>query len=135
MSVAEADPESWAVGFLDECWWSRVALPALNSFSEKSKPLRLVQRSVAKDDPEPKAVSCYGLYLPGLDETWLRFVDGRPISSITTRFLEWSLERLEARGKKVVVLVWDNASWHVSKEVRRWLGSHNRRVKDRAAAE
>jgi hypothetical protein len=28
-----------------------------------------------------------------------------------------------------VVLVWDNASWHVSKEVRRWLGSHNRRVK------
>jgi hypothetical protein len=130
MSVAEADPESWAVGFLDECWWSRVALPALNSFSEKSKPLRLVQRSVAKDDPEPKAVSCYGLYLPGLDETWLRFVDGRPISSITTRFLSWCAEKLKAAGKKAVVLIWDNASWHVSKEVRRWLGSHNRGVKE-----
>ena len=39
MSVAESNPESWAVGFLDECWWSRVALPALNSFSEQSKPL------------------------------------------------------------------------------------------------
>src|SRR5919112_2086952 len=25
--------------------------------------------------------------------------------------------------------IWDNASWHVSKEVRRWLGKHNRRVK------
>ena len=25
--------------------------------------------------------------------------------------------------------VWDNASWHVSREVRRWLGEHNRSVK------
>jgi hypothetical protein len=129
MEVAKANPESWAVGFLDECWWSRVALPTLSSWAEEGEPLRLIQRSVAKDDPEPKAISCYGLYLPELGDTWLRFVDGRPISSITTRFLEWSLERLEALGKKVVVLVWDNASWHVSKEVRRWLGSHNRRVK------
>jgi hypothetical protein len=30
----------------------------------------------------------------------------------------------------VLLLIWDNASWHTSKEVRRWLGSHNRRVKD-----
>jgi hypothetical protein len=29
-----------------------------------------------------------------------------------------------------VVLVWDNASWHVSREVRRWLGRHNREVKE-----
>ena len=57
-------------------------------------------------------------------------VDGRPVSSITTRFLSWSLEKLEAAGKKVLVLIWDNASWHVSKEVlRRWLGKHNRKVK------
>src|SRR5215204_5249291 len=25
MSVAAANPDVWAVGFLDECWWSRVA--------------------------------------------------------------------------------------------------------------
>jgi transposase len=130
MEVAKANPETWAVGFLDECWWSRVALPTLSSWAEEGEPLRLTQRSVAKDDPEPKAISCYGLYVPEIGHTWLRFVDGRPISSITTRFLEWSLEKLEALGKKVVVLVWDNASWHVSGEVRRWLGSHNRRVKE-----
>ena len=130
MSVAAANPEAWAVGFLDECWWSRVALPTLGSFSEEGKPLRLIQRSIAKDDPEPKAISCYGLYLPEIGDTWLRFVDGRPISSITTQFLEWSLEKLEEIGKKVVVLIWDNASWHVSREVRRWLGRHNRRVKE-----
>jgi DDE superfamily endonuclease len=132
MEVAEAHPETWAVGFLDECWWSRVALPTLSSWAEEGKPLRLIQQSVAKDDPSEatKAVSCYGLYLPQIGDTWLRFVDGRPISSITTRFLEWCAERLEAAGKKVVVLIWDNASWHISKEVRRWLGKHNRCVKE-----
>src|SRR3954454_7598748 len=128
MEVAAADPE-WAVGFEDECWWSRVALPTLSSWSEQGKPIRLVQRSVAKDDPDPKAISCYGLYMPELEQTWLRFVDGRPVSGVTTRFLQWSCEKLEAVGKKVLLLIWDNASWHISKEVRRWLGSHNRFVK------
>ena len=130
MTIADADP-LWAIGFEDECWWSRVALPALSSWSEEGKPLRLLQQSVAKDDPSEatKAISCYGLYLPGLDQTWLRFVDGRPLSAVTTRFLEWSCEKLEALGKKVLLLIWDNASWHISKEVRRWLGSHNREVK------
>jgi hypothetical protein len=129
MEAAGANPE-WAVGFEDECWWSRVALPTLNAWSADDEPLRLVQRSLAKDDPEPKAISCYGLHLPEIGETWIRFVDGRPVSSITTRFLEWSLEKLEEAGKKVLLLIWDNASWHVSKEVRRWLGKHNRRVKE-----
>ena len=100
MEVAAANPKTWAVGFLDECWWSRVALPTLSSFSEEGKPLRLIQQSVAKDDPEPKAISCYALYLPEIGDTWLRFVDGRPISSITTRFLEWSLEKLEERSAR-----------------------------------
>jgi hypothetical protein len=129
MEIAGANPE-WAVGFEDECWWSRVALPTLNAWSADGEPLRLVQRSLAKDDPEPKAISCYGLHLAEIGETWIRFVDGRPVSSITTRFLEWSLEKLEEAGKKVLLLVWDNASWHISREVRRWLGRHNRRVKE-----
>jgi hypothetical protein len=30
--------------------------------------MRLIQQSVAKDDPEPKAISCYGLYLPQFDQ-------------------------------------------------------------------
>jgi hypothetical protein len=130
MSEAEADPR-WAVGFEDECWWSRLASPALSSWAEEGKPMHLVQRSVEKDDPEPKAVSCYGLYLPDLrdGQTWVRFVDGRPVSGITTRFLSWCAEKLGALGKKVLLLVWDNASWHVSRKVRRWLGEHNREVK------
>ncbi len=128
MRLTELNDE-WALGFEDEVWWSRVALPSLHGFSEKGKPLRLEQQSVAKDDPDPKAISCYGLYLPELEETWLRFVDGRPVSAITTRFLEWCSKKLLEKGKKVWVLVWDNASWHISKEVRRWIDAPNREAK------
>jgi hypothetical protein len=128
MRLARDNPD-WAIGFEDETWWSRVAQPALNSWTEAGKPLRLVEQLVAKDDPDPKAISCYGLLLPESEEVWLRFVDGRPVSGITTRFLWWCCERLQALGKKVLLLIWDNASWHKSKEVRRWLGKHNREVK------
>ena len=58
------------------------------------------------------------------------FVDGRPVSSITTQFLSWCCEKLEAAGKRVLLLIWDNARWHISREVRCWLGKHNREVKE-----
>jgi hypothetical protein len=90
------------VGFEDETWWSRFALPSLHAWSENGQSSRLIQQSVAKDDPDPKAICCYGLYLPELHETWLRFVDGRPVSAITKRFLSWCSEELEAAGKKVL---------------------------------
>ncbi len=58
----------------------------------------------------------------------LRFVEGRPVRSVTITYLEWVCERLSAEGKRVLVLVWDNASWHISREVREWLREHNRHV-------
>jgi DDE superfamily endonuclease len=91
--------------------------------------VRLLEKEARKDDPEPKALSCYGLYLPEVGETWLRFVDGRPVSTITTQFLQWSCYRLEARGKKALLLIWDNASWHKSHQVRNWIAAHNREFK------
>jgi transposase InsO family protein len=88
---------------------------------------------VAKDDPDPKALACYGVLLRFADEhpeeVWLRFVDGRPVSAITTQFLADCCDRLAARGKRVLLLIWDNASWHSSKAVKRWIREHNRQVK------
>jgi transposase len=107
----------------------RLALPALHSWAEEDRPLRLVERTVAQDDPDPKALAAYGLYLPATNETLLRFVDGRPVSALTTQFLAWCAARLAARGKTALLLPWDNAGWHSSKEVRAWLRDHNRRVK------
>jgi transposase len=118
------------LGFEDETWFSRFERPSLHSsWAEAGDPVRLLQKAPRKDDPEPKALSCYGLYMPELQESWLRFVDGRPLSTITTQFLGWSCHRLEARDKKALLLIWDNASWHKSREVRGWIASHNRDVK------
>ena len=63
------------------------------------------------------------------EEVWLRFVDGRPVSALTTQFLAWCCAKLAAAGKRALLLVWDNASWHVSHEVRTWIRQHNRDVK------
>jgi DDE superfamily endonuclease len=110
-----------------------VALPALHSFSAAGEPLRLVEQSVERDAPDPKAISCYGLYVPQLQQTWIRFVKGRPVSGITIRFLSWCSAKLYAGGKKVWLLIWDNAPWHVSKEARywikEWIKEHNHKVK------
>jgi transposase len=129
-------------------WWSRLAHPALHGWAEAAQPLRLVEQAVASDDPDPKALACYGLLVrwaqpegagqsPGWhaggwhEEAWLRFVDGRPVSAVTTRYLAWRCERLEAAGKEALLLIWDNASWHVSREVRGWIRAHNREAKQR----
>jgi hypothetical protein len=97
--LAKSHPQ-WAVGFEDETWFSRFERPSLHSWSDATKPVRLLEKEARKDDPEPKALSCYGLYLPELKETWLRFVDGRPVSAITTRFLGWCCHRLQLIGAR-----------------------------------
>ena len=88
-----------------------------------------MEQTVAKDDPDKPALACYGVLLPATNEVWLRFLDGRPISAVTTMFLDWCCREAAARGKAALLLVWDNASWHISKEVRGWLRAHNRQVK------
>jgi hypothetical protein len=74
-------------------------------------------------------LACYGLWLPAHERMLLRFVDGRPVSPVTCAFLAWAAEHLAAGGVRVLVLVWDNASWHISREVRDWIRAHNREVK------
>jgi hypothetical protein len=126
--LAAAHPD-WLLGFEDEVGWSRLAAPALHAWADGDRPLRLVEQAVAKDDPDKKALACYGVLLPELAEVWLRFLDGRPVSAVTTVFLDWCCAEAAARGKTALLLVWDNASWHISKEVRTWVRAHNRQVK------
>jgi len=109
-------------------WWSRLAQPNLHTWTD-DKPLRLLQNEPDRQDREPKAVACYGLLRTATQGMLLRFVDGRPVSAVTTQFLAWLTARLAAEGKKALLMVWDNASWHVSQAVRAWLKAHNRRVK------
>jgi transposase len=116
------------LGFMDEVWWSRLAQPQLKSWTE-DKPLRLVEKVWTKAETAPKALCCYGLLRADSEQVLLRFVDGRPVSHVTIDFLEWVCGRLAQDDKKVLVLVWDNASWHSSQKVRDWIRAHNARVK------
>jgi hypothetical protein len=114
----------------------------LHSWSEDGKPARLVEHSAPKDDPDPKALCAYGMLVRSKEageaqrgweqRVWLRFVEGRPVSPITTQFLGWCCDKLAAVGKKALLLIWDNASWHKSKFVKGWIAEHNGRVKARS---
>ena len=121
------------LGFEDEVGWSRVAQPDLHSWAVADDQLRLEEKVVAQDDPDPKALACYGLLLRATPDTpeqiWLRCAQGQPVSALTIQFLTWCRERLAAHGKHALLLVWDNASWHKSQIVRTWIRQHNRQVK------
>jgi hypothetical protein len=127
---------NWAIGFLDQVWWSRFALPKAHAWQDKEDPVRCSEQSWQKGDPDAKALACAGVLgqrgavdAPIRDQMLLRVVAGRPVSGITTQFLAWCCSKLEAQGKTGWLLIWDNASWHTSKLVRTWLREHNQHVK------
>lgn len=120
------------LGFAAAVWWSRLAQPDQHRWVAADRDCRLQQYAVEPADPDPKALACYGMLIrhrPGVEQLWLRFVAGRPISAVTTAFLAWCSRRLSAQGATALVLLWDNASWHTSQAVRQWLRTHNRQVK------
>ena len=116
------------LGFADEAWWSRLALPALHAWAAED-PLRLVDREVPRSDPDPKALCCYGLLRGDTGGMLLRFVEGRPVSQVTEDFLAQACGRLAAEGTRALLRVWGNAARHVRRRVRAWVRAHNRRVK------
>jgi transposase len=100
----------------------------MHTWTEAGHPLRLQEFEDDEHDPDPKALCCYGLLRGDTHSMWLRFIEGRPVSAVTIAYLEWVCERLAVEGKRVLVLIWDNAGWHISHQVRNWLGEHNRRA-------
>ena len=113
------------LGYQDEVWFSRLAQPHLHMWTQEDA-LRLHEKQADKDDPDPKALACYGLLRADNAQMLLRFVDGRPVSCVTTQFLAWVLAKMAQEGKSVLMMIWDNAKWHTSGEVREWVQAHNR---------
>ena len=100
----------------------------------RDKPLRLHAKERPAGDTAAKALACYGFLLPeaacGQSEQMLvRSVSGRPLRQATCEFLFCVCKRLWEQGERVLLLVWDNASWHISQKVKGWVKEHNRQVK------
>jgi len=123
-----ARQNGWEIGYLDEVWWSRLSQPNLHSWREEGEPMRLQERSKEKEDPDPQALACDGMLAAPSGRMHLRFVSGRPVSQVTTDFLQWLCERVQTQSTQVVLLLWDTAPWHVSTQVKTWLREHNRTV-------
>jgi hypothetical protein len=135
--LGEDNPE-WVLGYEDETWWSRFEQPSFHSWAEAGEPRRLLQKEANKADPDPKALSslsCYGIYVPELGRRWLRFRgwEAGERHNHAVPFVELK-EARSSMGKKALLLVWDNASWHKSKFVKEWIAAHNREVKEQGSA-
>jgi transposase len=122
-----AQHPEWVLGFEDEVWWSRVAQPSLHAWTAGS-PMRVQLLKADASDPDPDAVACYGFLRHDTHQVLLRFVEGRPLSEVTTQFLEWLCRCVAREGKQVLVVIWDDASWHTCEEVARWVEEQNQRA-------
>jgi hypothetical protein len=60
----------------------------------------------------------------------LYFCDGQPNSEGTIVMLHGLLGVARREKKRVLVIIWDQASWHKSRKVRAWIQDHNQRAKE-----
>lgn len=123
-----AQQDDWLLVDQDECWFSRFAQPAMHAFAQADENLRLVERTPATDEPD-KAVACFGAVSQLTQERWLYFAEGQPNSDSTILCLKALLTVAEEKAKRVLVIIWDRASWHKSKQVKRWVRHHNHQIR------
>jgi len=78
-----------------------------------------------------EAVETTALYAALDDKTQEAFLrwTGQPNSERTISFLEELMAHLAQKGKRFIVLFWDQASWHTSKRTRAWIRAYNQRAK------
>ena len=128
-----AQHPDWVLGFEDEVWWSRVAQPTVRLWTDGPPPkVQLLQPD--RNDPDPDAICCYGFLRNDTHKVKLRFVDGRPLAEMTIQFLDWLCGEMVHEQKKVLIVVWDDASWHTAGAVSDWVRDHNQEAKRKGTA-
>ena len=121
---AQQHPQEVLLLWQDESWFSRFAQPRLKAWGEQE----LQQRMVLPQTPD-KALCYYGVKRHDTGEVYLYRCLKRPNSDETIQFLHWIVLGAALERKKAVVVVWDNASWHVGQKVKRWIRRYNQQAK------
>lgn len=111
----------------DESWFSRFEHPSVRAWSGK-KGLSLLKRA-APDEEVDKALACYGAVRQDTQQVYFSFSTTRPVSEATWTFVQALLDIARQEGKRVLVIIWDNAGWHLSKRLRQWIRQHNQAAK------
>jgi len=124
----------WVLAFLDEKWWNRLSRPRMGSWTAGAS-LKMHLLEPDDMDPDPIAICCYGALRNDTHRVMLRFIEGRPTGDLTVQFVEWLCCELHAEGKKRLIIIWDNASWHASAAFIAWRRQHNEAVRHTAGTE
>lgn len=123
---AQLHPD-WLLVDEDESWFSRFEQPTLHAWSD-GKPLAMVQREPAEKETD-QALACYGTVRQDTRQVYLYFSPTRPLSEETWQFVQALVQVARQEGKRVLVIIWDNAGWHLSKRLRQWRRDYNRAAK------
>ena len=83
----------------------------------------------AKRGEKNKALACFGAVRQDSNQVLLSFSDGQPNSLQTWLFVIGLLSLARQENKRVLVIIWDNASWHKSKAIQRWIRDYNQLAK------
>ena len=118
----------WLLFEEDECWFSRYAQPNAFAWATPPAPVRFVQRTPPPKTPDT-ALACFGAVRQDTQETYLYFAPGQPNSEQMWLFIIGLLVVARQESKKVVVLLWDNATWHKSQRLRQWIRLYNQAAK------
>jgi transposase len=112
----------------DESWFHRFVQPHTYAWSDRLHPVKLIQQAFKRTTPD-KALACFGALCQESQEILLDFADGYPNSEQMWWVIVRLLRQAKQLGKRVMVLIWDNASWHTSKRIRQWIRTYNRQAK------
>ena len=108
----------------DECWFSRFAQPNAHDWGG----ITLIERPASRKITD-KALACYGAIRDDTRQMHLCFCEDRPRSDQTIKFLAYLLDCTRQADKRLLILIWDHASWHKSRAVKDWIRAYNRQGK------
>lgn len=118
----------WLVLDQDECWFSRFNQTNSHGWAAVDQSLRLVQRTPAREE-KLKALACVGAVCQNTGRRYFYLCPGQPNTDTTILLLNQLLAIARDQGKRVVLIFWDQASWHQSRKLRRWINQHNQTAK------
>jgi transposase len=88
----------------------------------------LVERTPTADETQ-KALACFGAVRQDTQQTYLYFCDGQPNSEHMWLFIVGLLALARQSSIRVIVMIWDHATWHKSKRLRQWIRAYNLEAK------